>query len=62
MSVCLRPAGRLFHSRETSVSKVAVGPRDDTSPCVELTMTFFSPDGKEACSQYADEVQIVLTG
>jgi len=40
MSVCLRPAGGLFHvqpwagSRETSVPKLAVGLLDDTSPLV----------------------------
>jgi len=49
MSVCPRPAGKLFHmwpwasSHETSVSNVAVGPPNDTSPQVgrtQLTMTF----------------------
>ena len=37
MSVCLRPTGRLSHSRETSVPEVAVGPPDDTKTYLNVT-------------------------
>jgi len=32
MSICLRTAGRLFHSFGLTIPNVAVGPPDNTSP------------------------------